>query len=385
MYEEIIYFIAFWVAIVTIYNLIGEKYQKYLDVSLFILIIRTTKINKLINKLAFKFSSFWKSLTTLEIVTGFLLTIFVIYFLLQNLIYFFIAPPAAAPIQPLIPGITISLSTLWYLIIPLVLVVVPHEFFHGLMARVGGIRLKSAGIVLFLIIPGAFVEVDEKELPFSKLKARLAVYAGGSFINIITGIFALLMILNFVLVISPMYHPAPGILITDVVPGSPADGTLQKWDVLYSINGTTFTTLDDFYSYMNNVLSGQTLILNTSRGVFTITAASHPQNATKGFIGIAPFPYFAPNSWVPWAQPAVPYILFVTLNWTWLLGFNLAIFNMLPFPPLDGDKFIGDTIKSLIKNKQVARYTFLIIRLFSSALLFGNLLLTFLNGGFIVL
>ena len=69
-------------------------------------------------------------------------------------------------VAPIIPGIDIPLFAG---IISLAVLLVVHEFSHGLLARAAKVRLKSIGLLIFSIIPvGAFVEPDERQI--SKVK-----------------------------------------------------------------------------------------------------------------------------------------------------------------------------------------------------------------------
>ena len=42
--------------------------------------------------------------------------------------------------------------------------IIIHEFSHGILARVENVKINSIGLLLFAIIPGAFVEPDEEKL-----------------------------------------------------------------------------------------------------------------------------------------------------------------------------------------------------------------------------
>jgi len=377
-------FLAFWGFLYLLRNKLRKI--KNVEIDLFVLLIRSHKINKLISNLAIKFRIIWEYITPLIIISGVILMLFGTYFLVYNLILFFFNPGSAAPIQPLIPGITLTFDTLIYMIIPIIIIVITHELSHGVMARINNLKIKSAGIILFLFIPGAFVEIDESGMREMKAKRKLSIFGAGSFTNMILAVLALLILLNYSFIISPFYIKSNGILVTSIVPNSPAYGNLKQWDIIYDINGTTFHNLTDFYNYMNNVKPGDYLVINTTRGVIGIVAGEHPQNSSKGFIGITPFMLYKPRSPFIFLGYVLPYVLYVIINWMWILGINVAIFNMLPVTPLDGDKFIRSLLESSKKIKDekisvihnVLRFLFLI-------LLILNILFTFILGKMIPL
>ena len=86
----------------------------------------------------------------------------------------------------------------WYWIIALLVLVVVHEFAHGLIAEKLKIKIKSSGFaflgLLLPIFPAAFVEPDEKILKKKKLKDQIAVFGAGSLSNFIFGILFLLLL-----------------------------------------------------------------------------------------------------------------------------------------------------------------------------------------------
>ncbi len=83
---------------------------------------------------------------------------------------------------------------LGYGLIALVTVIVVHEFAHGILARAEGIRIKSIGVLLLAIIPGAFVEPDEEEVKKANRLSKLRIYAAGSIFNI--GFAAIALVIN---------------------------------------------------------------------------------------------------------------------------------------------------------------------------------------------
>jgi len=109
----------------------------------------------------------------------------IFYMLLKTAMNTLSTKAPSAGVQLVIPGVTIPL---WYGLIGLIVVMVVHELSHGVVARAEKLRLKSVGLVLFAVIPGAFVEPDEDELKKAPLLSRLRVYAAGSMANIVVAL-----------------------------------------------------------------------------------------------------------------------------------------------------------------------------------------------------
>ena len=121
------------------------------------------------------------------------------------------------------PGSTIYVP-LGYGLISLATVLIVHEFSHGILSRVEKINIKSVGLLLFTILPGAFVEPDEEELVKSSRLSQLRVYAAGSMANIALAIVALLIFSAVGTYGIPNTFDENGIEIDRVVSDSPANG-----------------------------------------------------------------------------------------------------------------------------------------------------------------
>ena len=123
----------------------------------------------------------------------------------SNGIYYmdFIAIPSvfeAPSVSLVIPGVEMPGSSIYvpfgYGLIALATVLIVHEFSHGIQAVGEKIPIKSIGLLLVAIIPGAFVEPDEEELKEAKKISRLRVYAAGSIANLSLAIIAMVLFLQ---------------------------------------------------------------------------------------------------------------------------------------------------------------------------------------------
>jgi membrane-associated protease RseP (regulator of RpoE activity) len=80
----------------------------------------------------------------------------------------------------------------FYWIISVVFIMIVHEFSHGVIARAHRVKIRSTGFAflgaIIPIVPGAFVEIDEKHLAKKSRFAQLSVFAAGPFANIAFGL-----------------------------------------------------------------------------------------------------------------------------------------------------------------------------------------------------
>ncbi len=209
---------------------------------------RTTRLNRLINKIAKRFPRFWRVLWTIGIGFGFGAMIFGLIFLGFNLYALITAPQPENALVPFIPGVTVTGSVLLYMILPIAIIMLAHEIAHGIACRIGGVKVKSSGVLALIILFGAFVEPDDEQLATKSRVARQRIYAAGSFANLIVAFFAMLLLVN-------MYSVGNGAQLVRVVENSPSSGNLSANELILEVNGTQITydnlsiNLDPFKPY----------------------------------------------------------------------------------------------------------------------------------------
>ena len=143
-----------------------------------------------------------------------------------------------------IPGIN-PIIPVGYGILGLAIAIIVHEFSHGIMSRVGGLRLKSLGL-LFLIFPmGAFAEPDEEDMQKTTRSKRSKVFAAGPTSNILLSLVVLLMFSGGMM--SSLEPAREGALALGVVPDSPAERSgIVPSSVVISVGGVAIDSPDAF-------------------------------------------------------------------------------------------------------------------------------------------
>lgn len=177
-----------------------------------LLYLYRTKVGiKIIGWTAKRFSSILKPMQYLVIVSGYALMAFMIWILVK-FSYFYLTSPSAAKalkvpvLLPLIPYLPSLFKidflppfyfTYWIIIIAII--AIPHEFAHGIFARLNKIKVHSTGFGFLGPFLAAFVEPDEKEMAKLNKKQQLAILASGTFANVVvTILFGLILWLFFV-------------------------------------------------------------------------------------------------------------------------------------------------------------------------------------------
>ena len=346
---------------------------------------RTTRLNNCIKRIAETSRTTWRIIWNLGVVTGFGMMSYITYQLSKNLLNLFVKSPQAASIQPIIPlpGIGVSFETFPYLVLALSVVVITHELSHGIASLVDHVPLKSTGAFYGHILMGGFVEPNEEELAKSQNITKLRVFAAGSYTNVILGILFTLLLVNFSATITPFYNVVQsGVSIGSIAPKLPANSTgLAAGDIVTSINGTNISSVDDLRTYMNRVKPGQVVVLETSNGVFSVRTAPDSANATHALIGIGGLtdniiyqPKFA------LLPSELPPVLFHAEFWLSIVLVSVAMINMLPIYPFDGDKFLETALNAVgIKKTREIRT---VANGIAWALLLMNIVFSLLRFGF---
>lgn len=197
----------------------------------------------------------------------------------------FITPSNAPSLSLLVafPGINPAIP-IGYGTVTLILAVVIHEMFHGIVARKHGIKVRSVGALFFIIPIGAFVEPDEEEVEKADPVHRRRLIAAGPGINIVIAIVALLL-LSFVLV--PAATPThDGAYVQYITDGSPASYYLTTGQEVtaygnYTGNSVSNMILDSQLvpggSYNMSVYNGK------STAVYSIPAGLAIDSTTSGY------------------------------------------------------------------------------------------------------
>lgn len=355
IYYYLIAFVLIWV-LVTVFH---EKLSNHgFELNFPVIMWKTKKLRGLISRISNFSPTFWRWFMNIGIVVAFAAMMLISWVLVSSLPSVFETPSVSI----IIPGVDIPGSQIYvpfvYGLIALATVLIVHEFSHGIQAVCEKISIKSIGLLLFAILPGAFVEPDEDKLKSAKKISKLRIYAAGSVANISLAIIAILLVLLVSMGI-PHYFQEDGIAIDRVVPDSSSDGILKEGMVLQSIDGHK---INDSASYVNIIKSfkpGDNVTVQTDQGSYSVVLGKNPNNESVGFFGIQANKHFvlSDDSLGP-----LPWILFELLelfNWVFMLNMGIGLFNLLPLKPLDGGymleillsyKFPEKTVKPVVNS-----------------------------------
>lgn len=339
-------FVVFWVVLYVIARVLHlDKHG--LEVQPLYFMYRSQRLNSTIDKLAKKRPFLWAVLSNIGVAFSVGLMALAVYFLLSNLLRF-AQIGQISYVAPALPGITLSLYWLPFYAFAAVVVIIPHELAHGIVARLENIPVLSTGLIAILLLFGAFVEPDEKEFEKASLTARLRMLAAGSSTNLVTALLTLILLTG-------LFAPSQGILIHETLPGGPLDKAgIGRWDVIQAINGTPVATYINFSAYMTRVKPGENLTLtvfhNNMIQNVTVTTLAADDNKSRAITGFSRWSEYHPSRVQLEQYTGVNF--YWTVFWTYLIALSVAIFNMLPLYPFDGERVLYYPLERLVKKRK---------------------------------
>jgi membrane-associated protease RseP (regulator of RpoE activity) len=351
LWYYVIGFIVIWVLAL----LFKDKLK--IDIEGPILMRRTLRMRDFIDSIAQKSPRFWKVCMTIGIPVAVFFMGYVLYAILMASTMIFQSPQ----VVPILPGVDYAgnpfFLPLGYGLIGLITVIVIHEFAHGILARAEGVKIKSIGVLLFTIIPGAFVEPDEEEVKKVSRLAKLRIYAAGSVFNIAFAGITLAIFWAITSLFIPVSFHSDGLLVTSVVPQSPSEGILQEGMIIYNINGKDIRNISDYNTFRNTTKIGDVLTIQTNQGTYQIKLASNPNNSSISYAGFRASDHQVVNkNTAETYGDVLPWFLFYLselLFWVSLLNLAIGTINLLPMKPLDGGLIFEELLGYKLSKEKV--------------------------------
>ncbi len=337
IYYYIIAFFIIW-AVALIFN---NKLSNYgFEIDFPIIMWRTERLRGFIKRISDISPRFWKYFMNFGIVASFVAMIGMTWLLVSSLETITTTPSVSL----VIPGVEMPGSSIYvplgYGLIGLATVLVVHEFSHGILAVSEKINIKSIGLLLVAIIPGAFVEPDEDELKASSRLSQLRVYAAGSVANMSLAAISFVIFLVISSYAIPGNFSENGIEINRVVGDSPASEHLKEGMVIESIDNHVINDSSSYMSIIGNFKPGDNVTVGTDQGSYTLTLGKNPNNESLGYFGIQAAKHYELKSNAFGPLPWILFNLAELFQWMFILNLGIGTFNLLPMKPLDGGKML---------------------------------------------
>ena len=248
------------------------SHRKNLKREGWLFLYRTSWGINLIDYVGDKYKKTLGFLSYVSIGVGYILMGTMLY-LLGKMVYVYVAYPQIVqaikipPIMPLIPYLPQMFEldflppfyfTYWLIII--VIIAITHEFAHGIFARYANVKIKSTGFGFLGPLLAFFVEQDEKDMENKSIFSQLAILSAGTFANVLTAIFFLVVMWGFFSV---------GFTASGVVFDTYSYSLVNVSDII-SVNGISLD--NPTYENILNLIDGEEFdIIQTTDGSYLAT------------------------------------------------------------------------------------------------------------------
>lgn len=235
----------------------------------------------------------------------------------------------------LIPGFNVSGEDLLLFLLAVMVAVGLHEYMHAILATKLGVSMKSWGILLAVILPAAFVELDEQSFNSSPKTAKISILSAGVASN-------LALALLTIMVIQVIVHPY-GLVVTAVEPGSLADKAgIEPYDIIYKV-GEEGATLESLRTHLNEAdqLELVLTIYRRNEGIREVVVY-RSENDTR--LGILLYPVAPSDIIVELVDPSMFLYLFKAIMWLHIVNFSLMFLNALPLFITDGGRIFEEVL-----------------------------------------
>jgi membrane-associated protease RseP (regulator of RpoE activity) len=337
--------------------------RKNIEFKYGLLIRKTKRGKKLIYRLGKKYKKKLQFLGNLAIIIGIGASVYTLSSLISASYNIFFRPKEVeqsfALVFPTIsgvelPGFVVGIP-FWYWIVGVFLVLLAHEPMHGLLARAENVKINSFALLLFVVLPGAFVEPDEKQIKKLPVLKKLRIYASGSFGNfILAGFLSVIVFLG----LQPAFFRGSVVYgylnYTEYNRSEPFPAEkVNLTGAIIAIDEKVVEGVKDLSEIMAEKKPNQTILVETTEGKYNLTLVKNPRNETRGYMGIFVADYKILKDEYREDPLKSKILLNVTelLGWILFLNVGIGAANLLPIKPLDGGLMFEEIAKRFLKKR----------------------------------
>ncbi|XP_075052666.1 membrane-bound transcription factor site-2 protease [Mixophyes fleayi] len=158
-------------------------------------------------------------------------------------------------LQVVVPGVNLPISQLTYFFSAIFISGVIHEVGHGVAAVRETVRFNGFGMFMFVVYPGAFVDLFTTHLQLVSPVQQLRIFCAGVWHNFILSLVGLLILFPLPALLYPFYYTGVGALVTEVLEDSPASGPrgLFVGDIVTQVQDCPVSSVDDWHSCLTDI------------------------------------------------------------------------------------------------------------------------------------
>lgn len=158
-------------------------------------------------------------------------------------------------IEPVLPGINLPLSEIFYYSSTLIFCSVVHELGHALSAVSENVHLVDVGVNLWFIIPVAFVNLSSERFNCLSKEKSLKILCAGIWHNLMQSFTVYLLYQALPFIFSLIFLVNSGITITEIAKASPLVGNhgLNIGDTIANINDCVVYDENSWYDCLAKI------------------------------------------------------------------------------------------------------------------------------------
>ncbi|OLS30187.1 MAG: hypothetical protein HeimAB125_20020 [Candidatus Heimdallarchaeota archaeon AB_125] len=366
--------------------------QKYgIHILPFGIIFRTKFFNKILEKMGERGKKFWKILYDIGKVLAGIITIGLLGYFIVNPFLLIFRSPAGIGLQLLIPGVTIDFKIALLFILPILIVLIPHEIAHAVMAHREGVKIESSGVFIVLVFFGGFVELVREQIEKANLKSKIRIFLNGSAVNAVFSVFFVALYFLSPAIVSIGYTNPSGVLVTNVYDDYPADIVgIARGDVITNIGAYNSSTgrityydindVEDYHIALSENLGASLLFIifldKPTRALVPTTdnPSSKKNSDDQIYLGINIYNYYTPKS--ERQSKWFPYYWNIQILYTLNISIMAVFLNTLPLVLTDGDKILHAYMMKRYPNRPKGKKILNIARIASFCLIAINIILS---------
>ncbi|KFP25098.1 Membrane-bound transcription factor site-2 protease, partial [Colius striatus] len=154
-----------------------------------------------------------------------------------------------------VPGVNLPVSQLTYFFSAILISGVIHEIGHGVAAIREQVRFNGFGIFIFIVYPGAFVDLFTTHLQLISPVQQLRIFCAGVWHNFVLGVASFMGLFLLPAILFPFYSTGLGALVTEVAEDSPANGPrgLFVGDLVTNLQDCPVYSVEDWNSCLGDI------------------------------------------------------------------------------------------------------------------------------------
>jgi membrane-associated protease RseP (regulator of RpoE activity) len=253
---------------------------------------------------------------------------------------------AESPFVPVVPGVTVSLTTIPYILLAASIAIAAHELMHAVAAFLDRVPVESWGIGIFIIFPLAYVKVNEEVFSKTLLRVKARILSAGVLAN------ALLALLAIAIMPAVTAGLSTQVVIMDVVSDDPnapaAKAGLPVPSIINAINGTSINSVYDLKRVLKQYENDTVVLALELTPAVIDDEIVKPIDDTSVYYVNKPAGRWRLGIYVgelfSATTPRQSIMLGRFLFWFYIVNISLGVFNAAPLYITDGGRLISEIL-----------------------------------------